>query len=326
MSGTRETSTQQPARETLAEAAAWIAELHDAERSPHVQARVRAWLKDHPSHRVAFERMTRAWESSGALGREVLMAADRRVSRRRAMLRAVALAAVLAGIAIAAAFYLGGDVVATHVGEQQSLLLSDGTRVLLNTDTRLVVRYDSRARRVQLLKGEALFDVSRRATWPFIVSAGGRDISALGTLFIVRCDESRSLAVTLVEGRVRVAPTGPSGSADVRVLTRGQRLTVSPRRAPAIDVPELGRVTAWETGRVEFDATPLSEAAREMNRYSERQISVDPEIAALEITGVFRAADLDEFVKAVATAFSLSATEKWRTVRLSRRPAVSDPE
>ena len=117
--------------------------------------------------------------------------------------------------------YLRSDAVVTGVGEQRTLTLEDGTRIQLNTDTRAVVRYDERLRRVELEKGEAMFEVARRPDWPFVVTAGDRQIRALGTAFVVR-REAEVLAVTLVEGKVTVTPTvdeqvpGPAPEAEYR--------------------------------------------------------------------------------------------------------------
>jgi len=323
-----EPRTPEPAPETLAEAAAWIAELHDAARSPYLEGRVRSWVAEDPAHRLAFERMTRAWETSGELGRDVIARADaaRRSARWRRMSVAAGVLAVLTAAVLVASAWLRAGVVATGVGEQRSLLLTDGTRVLLNTSTRLIVHYDAQARRVRLLMGEALFDVARRTTWPFIVTAGSHEVRALGTSFIVRHDDPERVSITLVEGRVSVvaARALPTHAPAAAILSPGQRLTVTSGRAPALDTPELGRLTAWETGRVEFDATPLGEAAREMNRYSPRAIEVDPEIATLAVTGVFRAADLDEFVHAVCATFDLTATQESGAIRLSRSISASE--
>jgi hypothetical protein len=83
-------------------------------------------------------------------------------------------------------YYRRDNAIVTGVGQQQVRLLPDGTRIVLNTDTRIEVDYDERERRVRLIRGEAWFEVSKRPTWPFLVRAGGREIRALGTSFIVR--------------------------------------------------------------------------------------------------------------------------------------------
>ncbi|MEJ1962448.1 MAG: FecR domain-containing protein [Gammaproteobacteria bacterium] len=95
------------------------------------------------------------------------------------------MAATLALIALGTFFYLRDAGIGTDVGEQRTLTLADGTRIYLNTDTRVVVRYDEHVRRVELKSGEALFEVAHRPDQPFVVVAGDRTITALGT--DVRC-------------------------------------------------------------------------------------------------------------------------------------------
>src|ERR1700735_5441987 len=123
----------------------------------------------------------------------------------------------------------------TEVGEQRLVTLTDGTHVFLNTATRIAVNFDAHARWVELKSGEALFDVAKKPSWPFIVQAGDRQIKALGTSFVVRRDPTQT-AVTLVEGTVSVttpasAPAirdsraDASPSARAFTLKPGQRLT-----------------------------------------------------------------------------------------------------
>ncbi len=200
--------------------------------------------------------------------------------------------------------------------------MRDGTRVALNTDTRIEVNYDEHARRVRLIRGEARFDVSKHPQWPFLVSVDGQEIRALGTSFIVRLTGTQNLSVTLVEGRISVAPIGPHDEIlwqNPQILFPGQRLVVSRDHASAVDRPDLARITAWQHGRVEFDATPLGEAAAEMNRYNKSRITVaDDDIAQLRIGGVFHAGDSDEFVKIVTAALGLRADRNGRSIVLSR--------
>jgi transmembrane sensor len=181
---------------------------------------------------------------------------------------------------------------------------------------------------VRLIHGEAWFDVSKRPAWPFIVSADGQEIRALGTSFIVRHDDTQDLSVTLVEGRVSVAPAARTDQAppqSEQILAQGQRLVLSRSQTPTVDRPELTRITAWERGRVEFEDTPLGDAAKEMNRYSRTHVAVaDADVAQRRIGGVFRAGDSDEFVRIVTAAFGLKADRSGSEIVLSR-PTVPPP-
>jgi transmembrane sensor len=313
--------------EARVEAAAWIARLRDERRGPEVETELREWLGESEEHQRAFNRMTHVWQQAG----KIRMRAPTDVSTAKRRLRfapwATALAAALI-LAVITSVYWRDNALTTAVGQQQVRVLSDGTRVLLNTDTRIEVNYDEHFRRVRLVRGEARFDVSKRPTWPFLVSVGDQEIRALGTSFIVRHDDDQDLSVTLVDGRISVAPFAGNGEAPQapQILAPGQRLVVSRHHAPSVDQPELSRVTAWERGRVEFDATPLEEATTEMNRYTTTRLLVaDAEVAQLRIGGVFRAGDSEEFVKIVAAAFGLQAERNGATIVLSRSAARSSP-
>jgi transmembrane sensor len=310
--------------EVRIEAATWIARLRDEQHGPDLQTEFQEWLGKNAEHRRAFQRMEQVWEQAG----NIRMRSRAEVSAVRAgparfsfspWAAAAAAALVLIGVV---SFYWRDNAFTTAVGQQRVRDLEDGTRVVLNTDTRIEVNFDEHARRVRLVRGEARFDVAKRPTWPFLVSAGGQEIRALGTSFIVRRDNEHDLSVTLVDGRISVAPVPANGQASQQapqVLVPGQRLVISQHRAPAVDRPELSRVTAWERGRVEFDATPLKDATTEMNRYTTARVIVsDPEVAKLRIGGVFRAGDSNEFVKVVTSALGLQAESNGADIVLSR--------
>jgi transmembrane sensor len=289
-----------------------------------LEAEFQAWLGESEQHRRAFNRLTHVWERAG----EIRMRARSNISDARKGRHsrftpwAATLAATVVLAVFAAVYYWRDGALVTGVGQQQVRLLRDGTRVVLNTDTRIEVNYDAHARRVRLIRGEAWFDVSKHPTWPFLVSVGDQEIRALGTSFIVRHDNIQSLSVTLLEGRISIAPIASNDEARSQapqILASGQRIIISPRQAPVVDRPELSHVTAWERGRVEFEETPLEDAANEMNRYSTTHLTIaDAEVAQLRIGGVFRAGDSDEFVKIVTAAFGLRAVRHGGDTVLSR--------
>ena len=309
------------------EAAAWIVRLRDERRGPEVEAELREWLAESGEHQRAFNRMTKVWQQAGKIRMRAQTDVSTPKGRSRFTPWAAALAAALV-LAVISSIYWRDNALTTAVGQQQVRVLRDGTRVLLNTDTRIEVNYDEHVRRVRLVRGEARFDVSKRPTWPFLVRVGNEEIRALGTSFIVRHDSDQDFSVTLVDGRISVAPVAGNGEAPEapQVLAPGQRLFISRHHALSVDRPELSRVTAWERGRVEFDSTPLEEATIEMNRYTTTRVIVpDTEVAQLRIGGVFRAGDSEEFVKIVAEAFGLQAERNGATIVLSRPTAQPSP-
>lgn len=312
--------------EVRVEAATWIARLRDEQRGPDVEAELQQWLGESAEHQRAFKRMAQVWEQAGNIRMRARAdaSATHRGRSRFSPWAAAAAAALLAVITITTVYWRE-NVFTTAIGQQRVRVLQDGTQVVLNTDTRIEVNYDEHFRRVRLVRGEARFDVSKRPAWPFLVSVGDQEIRALGTSFIVRHDNDQDLSVTLVDGRISVAPVAGNGEAPPQapqVLVPGQRLVFSRHHAPAMDRPELSRLTAWERGRVEFDATPLEAATTEMNRYTTTRVIVpDPEVAQLRIGGVFRAGDSDEFVKIVTSVLGLQADRNGADIVLSRTKA-----
>jgi transmembrane sensor len=319
-----------PSEQIRVKAAAWIAEMHDEQRSADFDARLRAWLGENTEHRRAFVRLTEAWERAGEIRlrarREPAELRTRSHPRISAWTAAVAATLVLA---VAATIYFrAANAIATEVGQQRVQWLPDGTHVALNTKTRIEISFDSHARRVRLIRGEARFDVSKHPAWPFLVSVDNHEIRALGTSFIVRLDDVEDLSVTLVEGTISVTPLAWNSEVSAQapqILTPGQRLIIS-HHVPILDRPDLLRITAWQHGRVEFEATPLGDAATEMNRYNNSRITVkDADIARLRVGGVFRAGDSDEFVRVVAAAFGLRADRRGGDIVLSRSETPSSP-
>jgi transmembrane sensor len=333
---------RQPSPLVYAEAAAWVARIHGPLRSRKVEESLRRWLSADARHSEAFEAMTAAWEVTGNLPKRPFP----RVSRweRRGYLegfvRSALVVAALAVVLVGAGwqFYQSRGVV-TGIGEQRNLTLADGTRVLLNTDSRIVIRYDDHLRKVQLKSGEALFEVAKHIDRPFIVEAGDRQVVALGTAFVVR-EDSETLAVTLVEGKVAVsnlaaldvsaaqalirdpgaaqfAPDRAGSDANAFVLSQGQRLTLSAHNRPLVDRPAIEQVTAWKRGQVDLDEVTLTDAIREMNRYSDIKLVVDdPDVGAIHVTGVFRIGDAPSFAAAVARAYEIEAIEDGNRILL----------
>ena len=187
----------------------------------------------------------------------------------------------------------------TDVGEQRSVMLEDGSTVVLDAQSRMQVRLSSRDRIIDL-DGQALFSVAHDPTRPFRVRAGRTTIVAVGTEFNVRSEGAIQVAV--LDGVVRLYPHGAAaaGAHDegesfeklTRQLIAGEGASVDRNG----DVTELkvdrASVTAWEQRRLIFARVPLDEIVREFNKYNRRgHLRVEGNVAALRFGGVFDATD-----------------------------------
>jgi transmembrane sensor len=197
------------------------------------------------------------------------------------------------------------DTYRTAVGERREIVLTDGSVVLLNTDTELTASYSMRSRSIQLDHGEALFKVEPSAK-PFTVEASGTRTRALGTEFDVRSDTG-GVAVTLYKGSVLVSPGTAGGHAEEGVrLAPGERVTVAAGTEPVLGKVDLEAATSWRDGIVRFNGTPLKEAVEEMNRYSATPIRVeDAALASERISGSFPAGEQEAFAESLALTLPL---------------------
>jgi transmembrane sensor len=102
---------------------------------------------------------------------------------------------------------------ATDIGERRSITLADGSTVDLNARSQLRVEFTNSERRVELLDGQALFQVAKDKARPFIVHSGGATVRAVGTQFDVYRKDSGT-TITVLEGRVAVYTGARTAQAD----------------------------------------------------------------------------------------------------------------
>jgi len=188
----------------------------------------------------------------------------------------------------------------TAIGEQRDVLLPDGSRITLNTDTKVTVRYAASVRRIDLERGEAVFSVKHDAQRPFDVAAGATVTRALGTEFNVDMRQDR-IRVSVIEGVVRVSATGDAGTGEspaIPALTKGR--TAEMRRDDgriAETAADLNRIHAWRARRLEFSDTSLPDALAEFNRYSTAHVVIGtPELQSVRVSGVFSIGDTEAFL------------------------------
>ncbi len=317
-------STSDPVRH---DAAAWFARLRADDVSERERAQFKRWLAD-GRHRSAYERLEALWSGLGAhagrpeIGqalRENTEASQTRSARAHGLPRrhATAWAAVAALLIVVLA---GGwftwrtqraDVQSyvTDVGERRTVILDDGSRVTMDTDTRLSAALSTKSRQLVLERGRAFFDVAEDAGRPFLVTAQGGVVRAIGTRFDVY-EHDGVVEVTLVEGRVEVTPEGGRQGPDAHptAMLAGQRLLMGKGYAiPVIESANTGTAVAWLSGKLVFYDTPLPAAVAQFNRYSTSRIVInDDAVTRLHVSGVFRVDDSQAFVDALRGSYGLS--------------------
>jgi len=200
---------------------------------------------------------------------------------------------------------LGAETYSTRIGEISSLRLDDASQVRLNTDSKLRIRFSDGQRRVELLRGQAYFEVAHDAARPFVVAAGPAQVRAVGTQFDVR-RAGPQVRVVLAEGRVAVTDK-PAGK-DGWTLAPGQELVLGGSAAARPTSVDVAAVTSWRTGELTFHDMTLADAVDELNRYSKTKIILGQSAPRqLKISGVFKAGDIAEFTSAASMLYGLRA-------------------
>jgi transmembrane sensor len=302
-------------------AAVWFARLQGDDVSSQDRRDFQRWLNADPRHTAAWGGVSGTWNKLSSLETDPAFAALRadalgstdfqwrRLDRRALGMAAASLIAV-AGGAVLGRRWLGGDkgpasapdepVFTTAVGERSTFRLADNSVVTLSTDSAVRVNHWGKERRLTLLRGQAFFHVAKDPSRPFIVAAGDKQVTAVGTAFDVRLEPGK-LSVTLVEGRVRIAGASPKGEQRVE-MSAGSRFVAADPADWAISSIDAAKEAAWLQGRLVFDGEPLSTVVAEMNRYSERKLALaDPALAATPVSGVFKTGQIDAFVAALKT-------------------------
>lgn len=307
-----------------AQAAEWLARRDRGEWSATDQTEFDAWIAQSWSHATAYWRLDAAWNRADRLG------AMRRASESRLLrlsgsritsnlFRTAAALVVIAALGTAAIYAAQPEVRSyeTTVGGHETLTLGDGTKVELNTDTKVRVSPDRRS--VWLDQGEAYFEVVHDAVHPFEVLVGDHRVTDLGTKFLVRHNENH-LEVTLFEGRARLESTDRWSRSRSALLNPGDIAIATANSMSVMKRPvkTLSSELGWRRGVLIFRHTSLANAAAEFNRYNRRKLVVgDVSTAKLTIDGTFQADNIDDFTRLTQLVLGVRAEDRGSEIVIS---------
>jgi len=204
------------------------------------------------------------------------------------------------------------NILQTPRAGQYSMVLPDGTKVWLNNSSGLKypVAFSGNQRRVELLNGEAFFEVAPSVREPFtVVLPGGNNIEVLGTSFNVSCySDEPNQKTTLVEGRVRVTAGGGH-----LILAPGQQAEEMEGHL-AVRRPDVYSVTAWRRGFFNFSDADMRMVMRQIARWYDVDVMFEGEPSIEKLEGsISRNQNLAETLASLE-ALHIHTTVKDRTV------------
>lgn len=302
------------------EALDWFLRLQEAPDDPALRAEFEAWRRVSLTRREAFARLERmhaapslrkATERDAArLGfRNTGRVQERRrpTSRRWSMRVAAAAAVLLLAVGVHQYPVLmlrwQADYI-TATGERRTIRLPDGSDVILNTASAIAIDFEDGRRRIELLDGEAFFDVEPDAQRPFVVTGHFSAVEVKGTAFSVRADAAED-TVILERGEVEVS----------RLIARSERARLSPGKMIAATATSLSAVSdadpsrslAWLEGRIIFQDQPFAKALDELSRYySGRVVLVSIRGADIPVSGNYRIDDPEAAIRTLAAAAGIA--------------------
>ena len=319
-------------------AAKWVTKV-DRGLSKDEERRLKDWMAESSENRDLFLRVAKQWDRFNELSRLADLFPEP-VTHQRKRFRFLGYAtAASVVIAVTAVFLIAGTglnapgdreptigaqttaVYETAVGEQSTVALADGSRVTLNTNSRLDVRYSDFHRVLTLMRGEIHVDVAPDKDRPLTVFARDQMVQAVGTSFGVEIRDNKDIEVVVTEGKVLVSvrPNSSAGSVRPQVpvlppstltVAQGEEVRLGGNTSTEIrgvSDEEIRVRLAWRDGDLVFRGEPLGEAMAEVGRYTTVEfVFLDNQLKEERIVGRFKAGDVEGLLAVLRENLSIT--------------------
>ncbi len=305
------------------EALAWLIRATSGEMTLQQERSLADWLAQSPAHQLAYSEAQELWQGLGQLQDRPVVADNlakmkvERVSPANATIHLIKpstyakrtfplsqltlAAACLTLVAVlcptmTSTLRLWNADYQTATGEQQTVILADGSSVYLNAASALNQSYSREQRRIELLAGEAEFKVTKDKGRPFIVVADNQEIKALGTDFVVKMT-GNGIKVSVVESAVQVSQPGQTSIEPVTVHTGEQVNIPTGQRPDMVEAMNISHASPWRSNRLIFESEPLSQVVEDINRYRPGHVFLSrPSLGELRVSGVFSVQEIDNLL------------------------------
>ncbi|MES2674223.1 MAG: FecR domain-containing protein [Pseudomonadota bacterium] len=327
-----------PSKEQINEQASqWIAKL-DRNLTATEQQKLQHWLQQNDEHRAVFFEMAKLWDKMDSLARlaDLFQPPATQKARRLPYFYGAAAASFVFSIMIIL-LHLGGehtqpilalfnttpllsdDTYQTSVGEHSSKILSDGSRLVLNTNSRVKVKYTAEQRLFLLEQGEINIEVAHNKSRPLNVVARDKIVQAIGTAFNVRIMNDKEIQLIVTDGKVLVGKRDQQLqnvehlktrrlSQDAMAVSKGEKVMLGSKQENVAKVAaaDLDAELSWREGNIIFRGETLEQALIEISRYTSIEFEIlDNEIKHERIAGLFKAGDVSGLLQTLDQNFNI---------------------
>ncbi|HGM5581028.1 TPA: DUF4880 domain-containing protein [Pseudomonas putida] len=312
----RDTDEQQ---HLIEQATQWLVLLRSgqAEASDHLA--FQAWRRADPRHERLCQRLENTLgvfqvpQNLGVDGRVVQRALEAPSGRRRFLQRALVGAGVVVGAGLLGKPMtlapLGADL-STRTGERQTLTLPDGSQLVLNAESQADLRFDRQQRALLWRGGEGLLTVIDEPR-PFLLHIEGGTVSARAARLLVG-ERAGQCRVCALAGVLEISSQG----GDRVQLRKGQAVNFDRLSIAPVEVLRPGE-GAWVDGLLEVRDSPLSDVVDALRPYRRGVLRLDPAVAGLRVSGLFRLDQSELVFEALARTLPIRVSrhgEYWLSI------------
>jgi transmembrane sensor len=292
--------------EVVKEAIAWALKLKSENTNASQIKACQEWRNAHYRNELAWQRI-QSLEAEIRQGsanllnfhpRKILENATQRLQRRRAMKTLSLVFTLGTGAWLARDSSVWQNFTAdytTAVGNQQRIVLADGSHLLLNTDSAVDIRFNEKLRLIIVTRGEVFVDSGHDQQAlqhrPLRIQTKHGTFEALGTRFVVRQNKNTS-QLSVDEGAVIIQP---ADSPSTIVAHAGERYTVT-NRDYSLDLSNDMDTSAWTDGVIVAKNMRLVDFLREVSRYRQGFLRCDDTVANMRLSGVFQLNDSEKLL------------------------------
>ncbi len=316
------------------EASVWVMRFSDGGATDADREEFLNWVNQSSLHQSTYNKLTKFWggldfvEELNDFAESDTARASLRQEKTANMFRMAkpvvmtAMAASFAVLCVFASVQMGKAspsfyaTYETSVGQQETIVLPDGSNIILNTGSALEVEFTATTRDISLTQGEAFFEVAHDKTRPFSVRTPKGVVTAVGTAFSVRMNAEK-LNVIVTEGRVALNPSALSESQDT--VNSPQSMEITAGQSAIIDrgvenvslmkSANLQKTLDWHDGELSFKGETLEEVIADIERYTDVKIKFgDDELRQQKIVAYYKVGDIDRMFEALNVMAGIEVT------------------